>query len=199
MDMKQLGELDFDNIGSWPTPAKVLLALVLAGFIGALGYYAVIRDSIEQLDTLKAKEVELKSEYKQKYKLAANLPRYREQLAEMQQQFADLLTMLPTATEMPGLLDSMTYLATDASLEIQSLNWKPEVNKEFYIEMPIEMKVDGSYHDFGAFSSGVAGLPRIVSLHDFTMVRGEETPLTMTVTAKTYRFAEPATDVEAKK
>ncbi|WP_298443295.1 type 4a pilus biogenesis protein PilO [uncultured Ferrimonas sp.] len=191
MDLNQLNELELESIGTWPKPAKIMLALVMVVLLSVLGYYTVVRDSITQLEQLEQKEIELKNEFERKYKLAANLPKYREQLELMQQQFADLLTMLPTATEMPGLLDSMTYLATDASLQIQSLNWKPEVEREFYIEMPIEMKVTGGYHDFGAFSSGVAGLPRIVSLHDFTMSRGEDAPLTMTVTAKTYRFSEP--------
>lgn len=191
MDLNQINELEFDSIGTWPKAAKVVLALVLAVLINILGYYVVISDSLAKLAQLEKKETELKAEFERKYKMAANLPKYREQLNLMQQQFSDLLTMLPTATEMPGLLDSMTYLATDASLSIQSLNWKPEIKREFYVEMPIEMKLSGSYHDFGAFASGVAGLPRVVSLHDFTLNRGKDSPLTMTVTAKTYRFSEP--------
>ncbi|QIZ78506.1 type 4a pilus biogenesis protein PilO [Ferrimonas lipolytica] len=191
MDFNQINELELENVGSWPKPAKVVLALVMVVLLGVLGYYAVIQDSIKQLDNLKTKEVELKNEFERKYKLAANLPKYREQLALMEQQFSDLLTMLPTATEMPGLLDSVTYLATDSSLQIQSLNWRPEGKKEFYVEMPIEMKLTGGYHDFGSFASGVAGLPRIVSLHDFTMVRSDDELLQMSVTAKTYRFSEP--------
>ncbi|MFI3247347.1 MAG: type 4a pilus biogenesis protein PilO, partial [Ferrimonas sp.] len=160
MDLNQINELEFDSIGTWPKAAKVVLALVLAVLINILGYYVVISDSLAKLAQLEKKETELKAEFERKYKMAANLPKYREQLNLMQQQFSDLLTMLPTATEMPGLLDSMTYLATDASLSIQSLNWKPEIKREFYVEMPIEMKLSGSYHDFGAFASGVAGLPR---------------------------------------
>lgn len=197
MDLNQLNELEFETIGTWPAPAKIVLALVMVVLLSVLGYYAVISDSISHLERLQGKEVELKQEFQRKHRMAANLPQYREQLETMQQQFSDLLTMLPTATEMPGLLDSITYLATDASLQIQSLNWKPEVKKEFYVEMPIEMKVSGGYHDFGAFSSGVAGLPRIVSLHDFVMSRGQDSPLVMTVTAKTYRFSEP-TEESAK-
>ncbi len=104
--------------------------------------------------------------------------------------------MLPTQSEMPGLLDDVTFLATDANLRISSLNWLPEQHKEFYVELPIEMKIQGGYHEFGQFSAGVANLPRIVSLHDFTMVRSEE-GVAMTVQAKTYRFSE--LEQEAKK
>ncbi len=196
MDLKQFEGLDLENIAIWPKEVKVVFGVVLAVLVGVAGYFLVIKDSLDTLRNLESKEVSLKADFEAKYRLAANLPRYREQLAQMQEQFQEMLGMLPTQSEMPGLLDDVTFLATDANLRISSLNWLPEQHKEFYVELPIEMKIQGGYHEFGQFSAGVANLPRIVSLHDFTMVRSEE-GVAMTVQAKTYRFSE--LEQEAKK
>ncbi|WP_345337104.1 type 4a pilus biogenesis protein PilO [Ferrimonas pelagia] len=196
--MQQLNELDFDTLGSWPRPAKIGLAVVVAILIMVAGYFLLISDSVSQWEQMKQQEVTLKQEFEGKYRMAANLPKHHALLEEMQAQFDAMLTMLPTANEMPRLLDSVTFLATDADLGIQSLNWKPELQRDFYVELPIEMKLSGDYHDFGAFSAGVAGLPRIVSLHDFVMVANEG-QIGMTVLAKTYRFSELAASVEGGK
>lgn len=140
----------------------------------------------------KTKEEQLREDFKTKYQLAANLKLYREQLAVMEEQFAELLKMLPSENEMPGLLDDLTFVATDAGLRINSLNWEPEIQRDFYIEFPIKMSVTGDYHQIGNMVSGVAKLPRIVSLHDFTIKRDESGNLAMDILAKTYRFKEGA-------
>ncbi|SHH99004.1 type IV pilus inner membrane component PilO [Ferrimonas marina] len=189
MNLNDINELEFENIGSWPKPAKIGFAVILAALLFTAGYFLLIKDSVAQLEQLQQKEVALKDEFQRKYQLAANLPRYLEELAEMQALFDQLVAMLPTEHEMSALLDSVTFLATDASLDIRSLNWLPEQQKEFYIEIPIEMELQGDYHHIGQFSAGVAGLSRIVSLHDFSIERGDG-PLGMKVVAKTYRFAE---------
>ncbi|MBY5992092.1 type 4a pilus biogenesis protein PilO [Ferrimonas balearica] len=189
LDLKQLGDLDFENIATWPKEVKVIFAVIVAILMGVAGYFLMIKDSMDSLNRLQAEEQELRGKFEAKYQLAANLPRYREQLDQMRAQFQDMLSMLPTQSEMPGLLDDVTFLATDANLRITSLNWQPEQPKEFYTELPIEMKIHGGYHEFGQFSAGVANLPRIVSLHDFTMVRSDD-GVSMTVLAKTYRFSE---------
>jgi len=138
------------------------------------------------------KELQLREDFQNKYQLAANLKLYREQLAVMEGQFAELLKMLPSENEMPGLLDDLTFAATDAGLRIKSLNWEAEIQRDFYIEFPIKMSVTGDYHQIGNMVSGVAKLPRIVSLHDFTIKRDDSGTLTMDILAKTYRFKEGA-------
>ncbi|MBY6018513.1 type 4a pilus biogenesis protein PilO [Ferrimonas balearica] len=198
VDLKQLNDLDFENLANWPKEVKIIFAVVLAVLVGVAGYFLFIKDSMASLERLQAEEQKLRGEFEAKYRLAANLPRYREQLTQMTEQFEAMLGMLPTASEMPGLLDDVTFLATDANLQINSLNWQPEQVKEFYVELPIEMKIQGGYHEFGAFSAGVANLPRIVSLHDFTMERAAN-GVSMTVLAKTYRFAEMADPKGGKK
>ncbi|MBY6187826.1 type 4a pilus biogenesis protein PilO [Marinobacter hydrocarbonoclasticus] len=197
MDLKQFEGLDFDNIAIWPKEVKIVFGVLLAILVGVGGYFLVIKDSLDTLRNLESKEATLRANFEAKYRLAANLPRYRQQLDQMRDQFQEMLGMLPTQSEMPGLLDDVTFLATDANLRITSLNWLPEQSKEFYVELPIEMKIQGGYHEFGQFSAGVANLPRIVSLHDFVMTTAAD-GVGMTVQAKTYRFAELSQE-EAKK
>ncbi|GAA5193389.1 type 4a pilus biogenesis protein PilO [Ferrimonas gelatinilytica] len=197
MDLK-LEELEIENIGIWPKEVKIITALILLVATLVLGYFLMLKDSLAGLERLEQQEMTFKQEFERKYRMAANLPKYREQLAQMKEQFQEMLAMLPTANEMPGLLDSVTYLATDAELAIQSLSWQPESRQEFYVEMPIEVEIRGSYHDFGRFSAGVAALPRIVSLHDFVM-KPEGDDLAMTVMAKTYRFSEEGGDAKEGK
>jgi len=109
-------------------------------------------------------------------------------MVEMEASFGALVKQLPSDTEVPGLLEDITLTGIGTGLEIKSIQLKPEVAAEFYIELPIEIQVTGTYHDFGSFVSGVAGLPRIVTLHDFTIKPGDAGLLNMTILAKTYRY-----------
>jgi len=144
------------------------------------------------MESEQKKEIELKADFETKYQLAANLKLYREQLVIMEAQFAELLKMLPSENEMPGLLDDITFAATDAGLRINSLDWEDEIERDFYIEFPIRLNVEGDYHQIGNMVSGVAKLPRIVSLHDFSISQKEGGGLSMEILAKTYRFKEGA-------
>ncbi|WP_299006340.1 type 4a pilus biogenesis protein PilO [uncultured Shewanella sp.] len=199
IDFDQFKDVDFENMGSWPKAVKVFFALLLAlgVFIGS--YFLVISNAIQQLDAMQKKEDKLKLSFKNKYQLAANLEHYREQLALMEVQFAELLKMLPSENEMPGLIDDVTFVATNAGLTIKSLEWRGELQQDFYIEFPIKISVSGDYHELGDFVSGVAKLPRIVSLHDFTLKKGGFEALEMEVLAKTYRFKEGANVKDKKK
>lgn len=192
LDLSEFNDIDFENIGGWPTQVKVVFALMLAICIFVASYFLFISDAIAVLDKEQQQEVALKEDFKAKYQLAANLKLYREQLAVMEVQFAELLKMLPSQNEMPGLLDDLTFVATDAGLKIESLDWREEIQRDFYIEFPISMSVGGDYHEMGQLVSGVAKLPRIVSLHDFVITRGETGELAMEILAKTYRFKEGA-------
>ncbi|MGL5047988.1 MAG: type 4a pilus biogenesis protein PilO [Shewanella sp.] len=192
LDLSQFNDIDFENIGGWPNQVKAFFSVLLALCVLAAGYFLVISDSIDIYTAEQDREVLLRDDFKNKYQLAANLKLYREQLAKMEEQFAELLKMLPSENEMPGLLDDLTFVATDAGLKINSLNWEVEIQRDFYIEFPIKMSVTGDYHQLGSMVSGVAKLPRIVSLHDFIIKRDDAGNLAMDILAKTYRFKEGA-------
>ena len=185
-----ISSLEFDNIGAWPTPAKVIIWAVL--FIGVIvaGYYYDIEGLQIELAGQEAKEVKLKKEYEQKAFQAANLDAYRQQMVEMEESFGALVSQLPSDTEVPGLLEDITNKGLLNGLQISSIDLKKEQAKEFYIELPIEIKATGSYHDLGAFVSGMAGLPRIVTLHNFEIVAKKKNTneLDMKILAKTYRY-----------
>ncbi|WP_298775576.1 type 4a pilus biogenesis protein PilO [uncultured Shewanella sp.] len=192
IDFDQFKDVDFENVGSWPKAVKVFFALLVAMCVFVGSYFLVISNATHQLDVLQKKEDKLKLSFKNKYQLAANLEHYRKQLALMEVQFAELLKMLPSENEMPGLIDDITFVATDTGLKIKSLEWAGELQQDFYIEFPIKLSVSGDYHELGHFVSGVAKLPRIVSLHDFTLKKGTAELLEMEMLAKTYRFKEGA-------
>jgi type IV pilus assembly protein PilO len=192
LDLDQFNDIDFDNIGGWPKLVKIVFAAFLSVCVIGASYYLFISDTIDVLDAEQQKEIQLREDFENKYRLAANLKLYREQLVVMETQFAELLKMLPSENEMPGLLDDLTFVATDAGLRINSLDWDDEIERDFYIEFPIKMSVEGDYHKIGNMVSGVAKLPRIVSLHDFIIKQNDSGGLSMDILAKTYRFKEGA-------
>lgn len=201
IDLSQFNDIDFDNIGAWPRLVKVVFSVFLALTVFGGSYLFFISDALDSLAAEQAQELQLKTDFASKYQLAANLPLYRQQLTEMESQFAELLKMLPSENEMPGLLDDITFVATDADLGISSLNWEAEVERDFYLEFPINMSVTGGYHQLGKLVDGVAKLPRIVSLHDFSISKQANGQLVMDIQAKTYRFKDDAEwdhDKEAK-
>ena len=187
-----LGDLDMNNVGSWPTPVKVIvMVLVFAAVVGG-GYYALLTDKLATLERAEVKETDLRQEYERKSADAANLEAYRAQKAEMEATFGALLRQLPSDTEVPGLLDDITRTALDNELTIESIELQAERKTEFYVELPIDIVVEGSYHKIGSFISGVANLSRIVTLHDFVVTPQDGNPddLRMTILAKTYRYLE---------
>ena len=188
-----LNNLDFNNIGSWPAVVKGLLMLILFGLVLGVGYYWHITDKQKELEVAEAKEVELRKEYEDKAALAANLDALRVQKKEMEEAFGALLRQLPSDTEVPGLLEDITRTAIDNELTIESIDLQPERRTEFYIELPIEIVVEGNYHKIGSFVSGVANLSRIVTLHDFDIEPMRDSDmLRMEILAKTYRYLEEA-------
>ena len=183
------GDLTLDNIGSWPIAVKVIVWLVVFCTVCFVGYNYHLKNLQSELEVERAKEVELKQQYELKAFQVANLDALRAQLAEMEEQFGALLGQLPKDTEVPGLLEDITEKGTAAGLNFASISLQGERAAEFYVELPIEINVSGSYHDFGGFASGVAGLPRIVTLHDFTISPGSNAgDLRMQILAKTYRY-----------
>lgn len=186
-DWNDLG--DPASIGVWPGAVKaVLLVLLFAGCLGG-GYWFHIKNRQAELAAVIAAEAGLRTDLETKAVLAANLEAYRAQMVEMNESFGELLSQLPGQTEVPGLLDDITSQGLGSGLQLNTIQLQSEVAREFYIELPIDIQVIGSYHDFGAFVSGVASLSRIVTLHDFTITTGSNRDeLTMRIIARTYRY-----------
>lgn len=184
-----VGDLDVNNIGSWPTPVKAIILVLILALVLALGYFFYLTDKQKELEAAEKQEQGLRSEYESKAFQAANLEEYRRQKEEMEASFGALLRQLPSDTEVPGLIEDITTTALDNELTIASIDLQTERKAEFYVELPITITVSGSYHDLGAFVSGVANLSRIVTLHDFTIKpEGAPSDLKMTILAKTYRY-----------
>ena len=185
--------LDVNNIGSWPGVVKALLLIILFGLVLGVGYYWSITDKQKQLEVSEAQELDLRKEYEDKAAQAANLEALRQQKLEMEAAFGALLRQLPSDTEVPGLIEDITRTALDNELTIESIDLQPEAKTEYYIELPINIVVEGGYHKIGSFVSGVANLSRIVTLHDFRIKPTKSNLLLrMEITAKTYRYLEEA-------
>jgi type IV pilus assembly protein PilO len=186
-DWNEIG--DPESIGVWPGPVKLLLATVLFAACLGGGYWFHIKNLQATLTRVVAEEATLRTDLESKAVLAANLEAYRQQMTDMEEMFGALLSQLPGQTEVPGLLEDITFTGVGSGLEFSSIQLQSEVAQEFYVELPINIAVTGSFHDFGAFVSGVASLPRIVTLHDFTINAGENrSELNMQITARTYRY-----------
>ncbi|SFK26211.1 type 4a pilus biogenesis protein PilO [Methylophaga sulfidovorans] len=190
MDISSINELDFNESGEWPTPIKIIAAVLICIVVWAGGYYFLLKDKQAELTKLEQKEVELKQVFEIKQAKAVNLEAYKEQLAEMRVMFSSMLEQLPKKSEVPDLLVDITRTGLINGLEFELFKPEGERPVDFYAELPIQMTVTGTYHQFGEFVSGVAALPRIVTLHDISM--GPMNPatgkMTMNITAKTYRY-----------
>lgn len=191
-DLRELdiNELSLDNIGSWPLSVKVLAWVIVFIMVVAIGYAYNISALRQELAKVEKKEDDLKQEFEDKAFKAANLEALRNQMKEMEESFGALVSQLPTDTEVPGLLEDITNKGVESGLEIRSIKLQAEQTREFYIELPISIEVTGTYHDFGTFVSGIAALPRIVTLHDFKIVSDPKSPgvLSMSIQARTYRY-----------
>jgi len=187
----ELNELDVNNVGSWPAPVKGIAAVLLGLLLLGLGYYFHIQDLEAELDTQVIQEQALRDQYTSKAFQAANLEAYTAQMKEMETSFGAMLRQLPSDTEVPGLLEDITRTGLGAGLEFEEIKLLPETAQQFYIELPIQITVTGNYHDLATFVSGVASLPRIVTLHDFDVKpasEGSTSQLRMQILAKTYRY-----------
>jgi type IV pilus assembly protein PilO len=184
-----VNNIDFNRAGVWPLPGKIFVCVLLSAAILFLTYYLWVGDLKDELASVQAREEGLKETFKGKSYEAANLEAYKAQMSEMNQTFEKLLGRLPQKTEIAGLLEDIGAKGRESGLTITSLGIQSEVVSEYYIEVPIGIMVKGGYHDLGGFVSGVAGLPRIVTLHDFKISRsGQSQTLEMSILAKTYRY-----------
>jgi type IV pilus assembly protein PilO len=186
-----LADLDLNNLGSWPAAVKVISCVLLLIVALALGYNFYLKELQGRLDQHRAEEQTLKDQFSAKAFQAANLDAYKTQMKEMEESFGTLLRQLPSDTEVPGLLEDITRTGLGSGLEFEEIKLQPEVVQQFYVELPIQIAVVGGYHDLATFVSGVASLPRIVTLHDFEIKLAEEestSKLRMSILAKTYRY-----------
>ena len=191
MNLQELNELDFNDIGVWPAPVKIAMIAIIFVLIAVGGYVYVIADSIAALDASRNKETELKVQFEMKAALASNLEAYKQQMVELEGLLQAQLRQLPNKNEVAGLLDDISFIAMDNGLKLLRINWEPEIQHEFSTELPMRIELSGSYSQLGKFTSDVAALPRIVILDSFTTVREKESgDLLMSMLAKTYRYNE---------
>ncbi len=184
-----VNNLDFNTAGSWPVGVKVIFYLLILIAGGTAGYHFYIKDLVAKHEQEVRKEPDLKQQYKVKAFQVANLDALKQQMADVEERFAELLKQLPTDTEVPGLLEDITEIGQNSGLSFDVISLAPEKKVKFYIELPINIQVKGSYHQLGEFVSGVAALPRIVTLHDFSISPvSREGDLSMSISARTYRY-----------
>lgn len=190
--------LDFSLLcrraSQWPWPGKVLLGAMLAGLLWAIGETFYLGEAREHLHRQEAREVALHEQFAEKAVRSADLEARVRQLETMRSAFVEQLHRLPTATEVPGLLEDITRLGITSGLTLEEFRLLEEHAQPLYIELPIHITLVGTYHDLATFVSGVAELPRIVTLHDF-VIRPVDAPgsglLRLKMLAKTYRYSEP--------
>ncbi|WP_448130745.1 type 4a pilus biogenesis protein PilO [Stenotrophomonas rhizophila] len=198
-----LKELDFNNIGNWPQQAKVVFCVLLAVFIMIMAWFLLISGKRDELSSLVSKETELRAEFEKEQGRAVNLEPLKQQLTQMEQVLQQMLRQLPSKTEMPDLIIDISQTALSSGLSNELFQPGAEQPKEFYAEKPIALRMVGSYHQFGAFVSGVASLPRVVilTMHDINLkpkdpktgITARSGALELSGTVKTYRYLD---DVE---
>lgn len=190
MTLDDLKSLDINDIASWPIPVKILGITLVCAAILVAGYFAFIRGMLENYDTAKRQEAQLRETYLSKKAQAINLPVYKQQMEVMEQTFGSLLRQLPNSTEVPDLLVDITQAGVGRGLDFVVFKPEKEQPKEFYAELPIMIEVRGSYHELAQFVSDVAALPRIVTFGDIQIATEKGGRLKMAAKAKTYRYLE---------
>jgi type IV pilus assembly protein PilO len=203
MDLKlDLNNLDVNNIGNWPAAARATVIALLCAVILGAGYYLDTSDQRLTLQRAEDKEKTLKGEYEKKQAKAANLDAYKQQMLEMERTFGALLQQLPGKTEVAELLVDISRIGIQSGLEFELFKPQAEVPKEFYSELPIDLRVIGTYHQFGNFASATAALSRIVTLHDLSIDvsnkkdKSAANQLVMSATARTYRYLDEKSEVK---
>jgi type IV pilus assembly protein PilO len=189
VDIPSVNDIDFNESGEWPLIGKIVAGLLIFAVIWGGGYYFIIKDKRIELAQLEQTETELRASFEIKQSKAVNLEAYKEQMKEMELSFASMLQQLPRKSEVADLLVDISRTGLVNGLEFELFKPEEERPIDFYIELPITMRVTGTYHQFAEFISGIAALPRIVTLHNFKMgPLTSDGNMTMDITAKTYRY-----------
>ena len=208
MKLEDFNNIDFKNMGGLPMPVKAVILGSLAALIMAAGYWFLWSPALDELNAAKAKEADLRVVFVDKKRLALNLDAYKQQMVEIDHTFGALLRQLPDKSQMDALLTDINQVGLERGLEFELFKPGQERRADFYAELPVSIKVTGSYHDIGAFATDVSKLSRIVTLNDLIIlpmakdVKGKENKelrLTMDATAKTYRYLEASEMAGMKK
>ncbi|MDH3987778.1 MAG: type 4a pilus biogenesis protein PilO [Gammaproteobacteria bacterium] len=194
----ELKSLDANDIGRWPFVFRAgVIGIVFAVVVGMGVYFTIIEDKAPALERFQAEETTLRDVFVNKQRKAANYDAYKAQLAQMEQSFGTMLRQLPGETEIPSLIVDISQTGLAAGLQEKLFQPQPEMPKDFYAEKPITISLSGGYHEIANFVSGIAALPRIVTLHDINITPDNPDnfdSLTLQVTAKTYRYIEEEAD-----
>jgi type IV pilus assembly protein PilO len=190
--VEELQSLDANDVGRWPLPFRVAVIVIVFILVTALGvYFTIVKDKAPLLERAQNEEQELRLTFENKQRKAANYDAYKDQLAQIEQSFGTMLRQLPGETEIPSLIVDISQTGLAAGLQEKLFVPQAEIPKDFYAEKPIKIRLTGGYHEIGNFVSGIAALPRIVTLHDINITpesRDSFDNLSMEVTAQTYRY-----------
>lgn len=214
MNLDDINNLDFENLGTWPLAAQLAISFLVGLLVIGGVYWVDSKKQLEQLEQVRREEQDLRVKFEFRQQQAANLNKYKDQLAELEKSFGSMLKKLPSKTEVPGLLEDISTQGLESGLTFELFDPQDEVGHDFYVELPIKISLSGPYHNLGQFVSRLAGLDRIVTLHDFELRfpnKPSNSPkdephkklpkgsLTLDVTAKTYRYADVSEINENKK
>lgn len=190
--IEELQSLDANDVGRWPLLFRVAVIVIVFMLVSGLGvYWTIVKDRAPLLDRAKNEEQELRVTFENKQRKAANYDAYKAQLAQIEQSFGTMLRQLPGETEIPSLIVDISQTGLAAGLQEKLFVPQSEIPRDFYAEKPIKIRLAGGYHEIGNFVSGIAALPRIVTLHDINITpenKDSYDNLSMEVTAKTYRY-----------
>ena len=190
--VEELQSLDANDVGRWPLPFRVAVIVIVFVLVTALGiYFTIIKDKAPLLERAQSEEQELRLAFENKQRKAANYDAYKAQLTQIEQSFGTMLRQLPGETEIPSLIVDISQTGLAAGLQEKLFVPQAEIPRDFYAEKPIKIRLTGGYHEIGNFVSGIAALPRIVTLHDINITPENKDSfdnLSMEVTAKTYRY-----------
>ena len=190
--LEELQALDVNDVGRWPLVFRAgVIALVFVAVLGLGVYWFIVKDRAPQLSRVQEEEQQLRLTFENKQRKAANYDAYKTQLTNIEQSFGTMLRQLPGETEIPSLIVDISQAGLAAGLQEKLFLPQPEIPRDFYAEKPIRIRLEGGFHELGNFVSGIAALPRIVTLHDITITRVNADTydnLSMEVTAQTYRY-----------
>lgn len=197
-----LNNLDLSTLGSWPLPVKAALIAVICIAVLLLGYFLDTQKQLDELERKRTEETSLKQDFETKQAKAVQLDAYKKQMEEMKQSFGAMLRQLPSKTEVEDLLVDISQTGLASGIEFLLFQPQAERTIDFYAELPINMQMTGDYHQFGKFVSGIAALPRIVTLHNISISGGKggkDGVLRMNVLAKTYRYLDETEIAKSRK
>lgn len=197
-----LNSLNKDNYGSAPLAVRLFIIAVLVGFILLVSWFLLIKPKMEEITTAESEQETLLAEYKEKEAKARYLDEYKDQVAQMELEFSQLLDQLPKDTRVSELIEGINMVGSGSGIRFQDISVTDEVEQEFFIEQPIDIKAVGEYHQFGDFITGIAALPRIITMHNFTIINSQPSlenmpELQLVLNTKTYRAKPSAEEVAA--